>query len=87
MRAKVDDRGRVSIPAAMRIDAGVTGGDVELTQVPGGILIAAPRLRCCSCGRTTGLVKMHSGPAALCRECLAEWPEHESASGSTEAPE
>jgi AbrB family transcriptional regulator, transcriptional pleiotropic regulator of transition state genes len=70
IRRKVDDLGRVVIPASIRRSLGIREGDAVEVSVEGErVVLAKPRESCVFCGREEQALKSFRG-RLLCRECL-----------------
>jgi AbrB family transcriptional regulator, transcriptional pleiotropic regulator of transition state genes len=70
IRRKVDDLGRVVIPASIRRSLGIREGDaVEVTVDGERVILAKPRDACVFCGREDEGLETFRG-RLLCRECL-----------------
>jgi AbrB family transcriptional regulator, transcriptional pleiotropic regulator of transition state genes len=70
IRRKVDDLGRVVIPASIRRSLGIREGDAVEVSVEGErVVLAKPRESCVFCGREEQGLKTFRG-RLLCRECL-----------------
>lgn len=71
IRRKVDDLGRVVIPASIRRSLGMREGDaVEVTVEGERVVLTRPRDACVFCGREEAGMSTFRG-RLLCRECLA----------------
>lgn len=71
IRRKVDDLGRVVIPAGMRRTLGIREGDpVEVTVEGERVVLAKPRDACVFCGREEEQLTDFRG-RLVCRDCLA----------------
>lgn len=89
IRRKVDDLGRVVIPAGVRRSLGIREGDSLEVSVDGDkVVLSKPVDRCALCG--TGDLALHQiGERSLCVDCIdrvAEIHDHIAAS-ATNAPE
>jgi AbrB family transcriptional regulator, transcriptional pleiotropic regulator of transition state genes len=70
IRRKVDDLGRVVIPASIRRSLGIREGDAVEVSVEGErVVLAKPRESCVFCGREEEGLPTFRG-RLLCRECL-----------------
>jgi AbrB family transcriptional regulator, transcriptional pleiotropic regulator of transition state genes len=70
IRRKVDDLGRVVIPASFRRSLGIREGDAVEVSVEGErVVLAKPRESCVFCGREEQGLRTFRG-RLLCRECL-----------------
>jgi AbrB family transcriptional regulator, transcriptional pleiotropic regulator of transition state genes len=70
IRRKVDDLGRVVIPASIRRSLGIREGDAVEVSVEGErVVLAKPRESCVFCGREEEGLRTFRG-RLLCRECL-----------------
>jgi AbrB family transcriptional regulator, transcriptional pleiotropic regulator of transition state genes len=70
IRRKVDDLGRVVIPASIRRSLGIREGDAVEVSVEGErVVLAKPRESCVFCGREEQGLTTFRG-RLLCRECL-----------------
>lgn len=71
IRRKVDDLGRVVIPAGIRRALGIREGDpVEVTVEGERVVLAKPRDACVFCGREEDRLTGFRG-RLVCRDCLA----------------
>ena len=71
IRRKVDDLGRVVIPAGMRRTLGIREGDpVEVSVEGERVVLAKPRYACVFCGREEEDLTGFRG-RLVCRDCLA----------------
>lgn len=100
IRRKVDDLGRVVIPAGIRRSLGIREGDALEVHVDGEqVILAKPSDQCVFCGAEDGLVEFRS--RNVCRSCIegmgglgpdAErgasrgWPSDEPARPTSEEP-
>ncbi len=70
IRRKVDDLGRVVIPAGIRRTLGIREGDALEVHVEGEqVILAKPSDQCVFCGREEDLSQFRK--RALCRSCVA----------------
>jgi AbrB family transcriptional regulator, transcriptional pleiotropic regulator of transition state genes len=70
IRRKVDDLGRVVIPASIRRSLGIREGDAVEVMVEGErVVLSKPRESCVFCGREEEGLRTFRG-RLLCRECL-----------------
>jgi AbrB family transcriptional regulator, transcriptional pleiotropic regulator of transition state genes len=70
IRRKVDDLGRVVIPASIRRSLGIREGDAVEVSVEGErVVLSKPRESCVFCGREEEGLPTFRG-RLLCRECL-----------------
>lgn len=70
IRRKVDDLGRVVIPAGIRRTLGIREGDAVEVHVEGEqVILAKPSDQCVFCGREEDLSQFRK--RSLCRSCVA----------------
>lgn len=70
IRRKVDDLGRIVIPAGVRKTLGIREGDAMDVSVDGDkVILAKPQDRCVFCGTDEDLQEFRS--KAMCRACVA----------------
>lgn len=70
IRRKVDDLGRIVIPAGIRRNLGIAEGDVLEVAVDGdAVVLARPVDQCVFCGRSQVPLEPFRGKA-LCRDCV-----------------
>lgn len=70
IRRKVDDLGRIVIPASMRRSLGIAEGDVLEVAVDGDtVILAKPVDRCVFCGQDEAPLEPFRG-RTLCRGCV-----------------
>lgn len=71
IRRKVDDLGRVVIPAGIRHSLGIKEGDALEVGVDGDLVILAPPTdRCVFCGTSEGAVETFHGKT-VCHTCVS----------------
>lgn len=68
---KIDNLGRLVIPAEMRRAHGIETGElVEMENTSAGILIRSAKTHCVMCGRTDYLIEVNG--AAICESCIVK---------------
>ena len=79
---KVDELGRIVLPADMRYHMGIeAGNELEIEYRDGEIIVRVPEASCKLCGSTKNLVTV--GRHAICRNCIEKM---EAAAQNTDTP-
>jgi transcriptional pleiotropic regulator of transition state genes len=76
---RIDQLGRVVVPAEFRRTMGIREGDLlEVTSEDGRLILRKVARECALCGRADDLIDLHA--KHLCRDCVQEIREPESGS-------
>jgi transcriptional pleiotropic regulator of transition state genes len=85
MSRKVDDLGRIVLPAEMRRMFGIRSGDeLEISVDSGAIMLRKVEARCVFCDSLDGLREFRG--KRLCESCARDLVASDTASGTFESP-